>query len=354
MEAPPVQFVRTSDGYDIAYTVSGKGPPLVVVPFHISHVLHDWEVNAATEPWLRELSKRFTLIRYDARGQGMSTRHLPPDLPRDAWLRDLEAVIDSQHLNRFILMGINIFGHLAVVYAAAHPERLEALILLNCRPSVAEWMVPLAEQSWDLLLRTHISPDIPADLREAELARLKLASKQADYVTSIGAFSRSDVSEDAARIRTPTLLLHGRDVPWFGPDQATALAARIPESRLVLLDGAIMPNTSQGLEAIKAFMAELDLTESAVTEPTPEPPRGLLTNQPGSAGARDPLSNNLSLRQVEVLRLVATGRTNREIADELSLSLRTIERHVEDIYAKTGVRNRSEATAFALGHAFEK
>jgi len=56
----------------------------------------------------------------------------------------------------------------------------------------------------------------------------------------------------------------------------------------------------------------------------------------------------LSRRQEEVLRLIAEGKTTREIAEVLVLSERTVERHIADVYAKIGVRNRSEATAYAL------
>jgi DNA-binding NarL/FixJ family response regulator len=56
----------------------------------------------------------------------------------------------------------------------------------------------------------------------------------------------------------------------------------------------------------------------------------------------------LSQRQEEVLRLIAAGRTTREIAAQLVLSERTVERHIADVYAKIGARNRAEATAYAL------
>ena len=56
----------------------------------------------------------------------------------------------------------------------------------------------------------------------------------------------------------------------------------------------------------------------------------------------------LTEREVEVLRLVAQGKTNLEIADELVLSQRTVQRHIANIYAKIDVRNRAEATTFAL------
>ena len=58
----------------------------------------------------------------------------------------------------------------------------------------------------------------------------------------------------------------------------------------------------------------------------------------------------LSRREVEVLRLVAAGRSNREIAAELSVSVRTVERHITNLYGKIDARNRADATAFAFRH----
>ena len=59
----------------------------------------------------------------------------------------------------------------------------------------------------------------------------------------------------------------------------------------------------------------------------------------------------LTRREVEVLRLLATGMSNREIADTLVISARTVERHIANIYAKINANGRAQATAFALGHA---
>jgi len=57
--------------------------------------------------------------------------------------------------------------------------------------------------------------------------------------------------------------------------------------------------------------------------------------------------DGLSKREVEVLRLVAAGRTNQRIADDLVLSLNTVARHVSNIFGKTGVANRAEAASYA-------
>ena len=327
MDAPPVRYARTTDGYDIAYTDTGAGMPLVIVPVHLSHVENDWLQTAAAQPWLHGLSQRFRLIQYDPRGQGMSTRGLPAASARDDWLRDLDALVEKLRLDRFVLMGVNILGHLAPVYAARHPERLHALILMNCRVSVAGWMDPLVDQSWDLFLETQVPRGTPPDIRDAELARLRQAADRTDFLTFLRAFSTSDISEDARAIKSQTLLLHGRQLPWFGPEQARILAAQIENAQLVLIDGAIMPNAAQGLSAIDGFIANLE-SSSASKE-------------------GGPLPNVLSSRQIEVLRLIGAGCTNRQIANQLVLSERTVERHVADIYARLQLTNRAQAAVYA-------
>jgi DNA-binding NarL/FixJ family response regulator len=58
----------------------------------------------------------------------------------------------------------------------------------------------------------------------------------------------------------------------------------------------------------------------------------------------------LTGREVQLLRLVAAGKTNRAIAAELVLSERTVDRHVSNIFAKLGVSSRAAATAYAYEH----
>jgi ATP/maltotriose-dependent transcriptional regulator MalT len=68
--------------------------------------------------------------------------------------------------------------------------------------------------------------------------------------------------------------------------------------------------------------------------------------RPGSASA----AGGLTAREVEVLRLVAAGKTNRSIAGDLFLSDKTVARHVANIFGKLGVSTRSAATAYAYEH----
>ncbi len=120
MNAPPVQYVRTSDSYDIAYTVSGEGPPYVYMPHLAHHVRLSWGVPERAA-WLQGLASRFTLICYDSRGQGLSTRGLASGFSISDLVRDLETVVQHLELRDFVLDAQLIFGHVALRFAAAHP-----------------------------------------------------------------------------------------------------------------------------------------------------------------------------------------------------------------------------------------
>ena len=80
--------------------------------------------------------------------------------------------------------------------------------------------------------------------------------------------------------------------------------------------------------------------------PQPESP----TLRPPTPVGAGPFPNGLSAREVEVLRLLAAGNTNRQIAAALVVSVATAERHIANIYAKIGARGRADATAYALRH----
>ena len=148
--------------------------------------------------------------------------------------------------------------------------------------------------------------------------------------------AESDVSALLPVIRTPTLVMHPREFLHLSSDEAVKLASGLPNARLTMLDsddpGDLHGRPASALAAIDDFFANLS-TENGrapLEESRPRPVK-------------------LSARQTEVLALLVKGKTNREIATELVLSLRTVERHIEELYAKLDVRNRAEAIAFALG-----
>jgi DNA-binding NarL/FixJ family response regulator len=93
---------------------------------------------------------------------------------------------------------------------------------------------------------------------------------------------------------------------------------------------------------------ELDAARWAFQRLGAAPDLARLESLAGRGGTRG--AGGLTAREVEVLRLVATGRTNRAIAAELVLSQRTVDRHMSNIFTKLGVPSRAAATAWAYEH----
>jgi pimeloyl-ACP methyl ester carboxylesterase/DNA-binding CsgD family transcriptional regulator len=336
MDTPPVRYTSTSDGYDIAYLVGGEGPPLVFLPFHINHVQRRW-----TGPYYaRGLAESWRVHLYDSRGQGLSTRNLQSDPTIEDYRTDLDAVIAANNLERFAMAAYGGFAHVAIRYAIDHPERVHALILICTSESFAAWplisMLPLAERNWDLFLSLTFTAKLSGELKERALAFAKGSATPGDYVRLVRGFANSDVSQLTPHLGVPVLLLHSETQHWLSPEEGVKLAARIPNSRLVFLEGDVEPDDVQAVRAALSFLGDLPSLET-------EAPSGRRhTVSPPPA---------LSARQSEVLQLVAQGKTNREIAEALVLSERTVQRHIADLYARIGVRNRAEATAFELNRA---
>ena len=338
MDAPPVQYVTTSDGYQLAYTVSGSGRPLVFLPAAFNHAQYDWESPAAG-PWLTGLSQRLMLVRYDSRGQGLSTRGLRDDISLADYEHDLETVVNHLRLDSFVLLAHTIFGRVAIRYAARSLDRVEALILVNSTarnpPSSTLVNLDLARENWEVFLQHAMaSPDWSPDQRRAAVARFRQCSNQADWILQTTVFAESDVEEMLSALRVPVLVLYARDLVGTVADASQAMAALIPDAKLALIDGAsLMGDGETGVRAIESFLADIP--------PTPKP---TAASAPGGP------STGLSQREIEVLRLLAVGRSNHEIADELVISQNTVIRHVSNIYAKTGAANRAQATAYAKDH----
>jgi DNA-binding CsgD family transcriptional regulator len=135
----------------------------------------------------------------------------------------------------------------------------------------------------------------------------------------------AEVESLLSRLSTPVLVLHSRDYARV-PVEEGMKKAQLTSGRLVLIDGTDpWGDADQGIRAVEAFLADIS------TVVTPD--------------AR--LSNGLSSREVEVLRLLAAGKSNQQIADALVISLSTVLHHVTNILTKTGCSNRTEAAGYA-------
>jgi hypothetical protein len=122
-----IKYCRAFDGVRLAYAISGSGPILVKSANWMNHLEYDWE-SPIWRHVFRGLSREHTLIRYDARGNGMSDWDVDA-LSLDAWVTDLETVVDAVGVERFPLLGISQGGAVAVAYAVRRPERVSHLIL---------------------------------------------------------------------------------------------------------------------------------------------------------------------------------------------------------------------------------
>jgi pimeloyl-ACP methyl ester carboxylesterase len=249
-----IRFCTSADGVRIAYATIGSGPPLVKVANWLSHLEFDWN-SPVWRHWLTELSRSHTLIRYDERGCGLSDWSME-DVSLDAWVRDLEAVVDALGLERFPLLGLSQGGPIAITYAIRHPERVSHLILagsyargrlhrgLSGRElEEQKLMIQLAKVGWGTdhpaFRQVFTMMFIPGGSEEHirwfnELQRISSTPENASRI--LDAFDHIDVRQAAAQVTAPTLVMHTTGdlrVPFA---EGRLLASLIPRSRFVSLD----------------------------------------------------------------------------------------------------------------------
>jgi DNA-binding CsgD family transcriptional regulator/pimeloyl-ACP methyl ester carboxylesterase len=281
----------------------------------------------------------------------MSQREVE-DFSLDAHVADLEAVVAHLDLCGFDLFAPMVSGQIAIAYAARHVEQPLQLVLWNswrCHtdihraPSI-QAMETLLDEDW--ITYTEAYAHLLLGWDQGEPAHRYAAMMRESITPEINrrradAMRTWDVSDLLPGVRARTLVLQRSGLGWLDLSIGRDIAASIPDARLVVLEGSSVPpflgESEEIALAIDGFLGE--------REPQSSVGSGNYATQPGST--RRP-ALNLSARQREVLSLIARGMTNREIATELVLSLRTVERHVNDIYARLGVRNRTEAVALAL------
>jgi DNA-binding CsgD family transcriptional regulator/pimeloyl-ACP methyl ester carboxylesterase len=331
MDAPPVQYVTTSDGMRIAYGVSGRGTPLLFLPGAFNHVQLAWQYPGL-QAWLEGLAERFQLIQLDPRGFGMSTRDVAENLQRWDYQKDIEAVTGRLRLERFLIVAASTGVEQAVQYAIQHPEQVIAVIqgTSGMRWSTALFDI-LPSQDWEAFLYSIVPRDRNREERNHIVELRRQGEDQRNYVLRSRVLygdppAVAQMMEDLlSRLRTPNLVLHTRGYALYSVEEGIK-RAQLSSSPLVLIDGTdVWGDAGQGLRAIESFLTSLPAE-----------------NPTGSAPG-----DGLSAREIEVLRLIAAGRSNQQIADELVISLNTVQHHVSSILTKANVANRTEAAAYA-------
>jgi DNA-binding CsgD family transcriptional regulator/pimeloyl-ACP methyl ester carboxylesterase len=348
IRVPSISYARSSDGVSLAFTVVGDGPALVFVPWVPFSNLRMERENPLLRSVYEQMAQRLTLVHYDGRGTGHSQRDVT-DLSLEAMVSDLEAVIDRAGLAEVSLLGqYNSCPH-AIAYAARHPERVNRMVLfggsargwnaMSARQTQA--LLSLIEQDWDLFADTAAHQWLGWSAGETGRAMadgIRAAVTPQIARATMQAASAVDATELLPRVAARTLVLHPRDMSQIPVDVARSLAMDLPRGRLVVLEGkqpVLFPeDPAEVVSLLVGFFCD-------GIEPAEVP-------QAGAGGRSMAPSDALSPRELEVLRLVAAGESNSQIARRLGLSTHTVERHVANLYRKIGARGRADATAYAL------
>jgi pimeloyl-ACP methyl ester carboxylesterase/DNA-binding CsgD family transcriptional regulator len=297
--------------------------------------------------WLEELSRDHTFIRYDQRGCGLSDGS-PPSTSFEAWIDDLEAVVEAFGLKRFPLFGMSQGGAIAIAYAARRPEKVSHLVLLGAyamgalrreiteqQREEAETLVKLIRLGWGrdnpAFRQVFTSQFIPDGTREQhqwfnDLERTTATPESAAAI--VETLYQVDVSSVTENIRVPTLILHARDDARVPFEEGRRLATLIPSARFVPLESrnhVLLKDEPAWLRFLQEFRAFVG----------------------DSSGVSSLHRSGLTASEHEVLALIARGLDNGAIADALAKSEKTVRNQVSSIFAKLGVSTRSQAIVLA-------
>ena len=348
-----IRFCTSQDGLRIAYATTGQGPALVRAAHFLTHLEFDLE-SPVWRPWLAELSRDRLLVRYDGRGCGLSDRSSAP-LSLDAWVADLEAVVNAAGLKRFALFGCSQGCAVSVAYAVRHPARVSCLVvvggylrgLMRRNPTPAQikeasLLLELIQLGWgrdnpafrQVFTSLFIPEGTPEQVRWFnELERLSTSPEHAARI--IAAFGQIDVTELAARVACPTLVLHARGDARVPFEEGRRVAGLIPGARFVPLESRNHvllehePAFAECFGEIHAFLGAHD-----------------------PVSRRGPAFPRLTPRERELLELLAHGLDNLQIAAHLGLTEKTVRNKVSAVFDKLEVATRAQAIVRAREAGF--
>lgn len=249
-----VRFCTAPDGTRIAYASVGKGLPLIKTANWLNHLEYDWE-SPVWSPFLHEIAAEHHLVRYDARGNGLSDWDVA-SLSLDDFVSDLESVVEASGLKRFALFGMSQGSAIAISYAVRHPERVSHLVLFGSfargrgkrgspqDAASAQALATLIRQGWGqenpAFRQMFTSLFIPGGTPEQwqwwnDLQRITTSPDNAVRLRQV--VDAIDVTHLLPQVRTPTLVLHCRDDAVQPFDEGRRVAAGIPGARFVALEG---------------------------------------------------------------------------------------------------------------------
>ena len=332
--SPRIRYCSTPAGR-VAYSASGTGPALLCDTGWITHLRAQLELFSFGA-FIERLAERFTVIRYDKPGCGLSDRDAA-DLSFEGQVAAALAVADAAGAERFRLFGASQAGQLAATIAARHPDRVEAMVVYGmcangadlAPAEVRESVVALVRAHWGLGLKA-LAGAFVTNLTAQDMAAFtqfqRSTASAAVAARMLEVYYGTDIRALLPAVRARTAVLHREADQGTRFELGREVAALIPGATLIPLPGSshlfYHGDWSSVLEATLSFLAERGGTEPDGTNP------------------------RLTGRELEVAELIAAGLTNQAIASRLSVAPRTAESHVESIRRKLQVRSRAQIAAW--------
>jgi class 3 adenylate cyclase/pimeloyl-ACP methyl ester carboxylesterase len=276
-----IKFATSSDGVTIAYASVGSGPPLVKAPNWMNHLQYDWK-SPVWRHLMQELSRSRTLVRFDQRGTGLSDREVD-EISHEAFVRDLETVVDAVGLERFPLLGISQGCSISVRYAYQNPDRVSGLILYGGyaqgqstrtttdSEDLAEAKLAIIRHGWgrdDPSFRQFFTnvfmPEATPDQMKwfNDLQRMSTEGEMAMRIAR--ANGQVDITDILPKVDVPALVLHVREDGQVPFEQGRLMASLLPNARFVPLEGRnhLMledePAWTRFVAEVQGFLRELD------------------------------------------------------------------------------------------------
>jgi pimeloyl-ACP methyl ester carboxylesterase/DNA-binding CsgD family transcriptional regulator len=346
-----IRFIKSADGTRLAVGTSGQGAPLVKSANWLSHLEFDWQ-SPVWRHWFRFLSAGRQLIRFDPRGCGLSDWDVA-DLSHAAQVADLEALVEASDLETFPLLGISQGGAACIEYAVRHPERVTKLLLYGCYAEGwaqrgedsrrhGEALVELIRQGWGqenpafrLLFASLFIPDATAEQVRWFSDLMRTTTQPEIAARIIEAFGQINVRSLLSQVKVPTIVVHARNDARIPFDQGRLLAAEIPNASFVTLESRnhiLIESEPAWARFCETFNEWMGVTEQAGAKDHAAAPVDLV---------------ELTARENAILRLVAQGAANGEIARRLFISEKTVRNHLTNVFEKLGVDSRARAIVVA-------
>ena len=256
MSSVPKTHYAKSGGVHIAYQVVGEGPiDLVLVPEWFSHVEAAWDV-APLARMLTRLGSFCRLIMFDKGGSGLSDPVPLSELPSlEVWIEQVQAVMDAAGSERAALLGDGGGGPMAMMFAATHPERVTALVLVNsfaCMVRSADYppgipasaIEPVAgwlQGGWGTgRVLSVAAPSAPSEgpVFDAYTRLERLSASPGTVGALMPMVLGLDVRSVLSSISAPTLVIHRMDDEYVRREHGRYLADHISAARYVELLGA--------------------------------------------------------------------------------------------------------------------